>query len=198
MWVPHECYYHMFNKTDVNTCAAKLGINWIHHTGDSQIREVVSHVKFLNGSAASVTRYSKVSCGLARACAQRVLVNRCAAHDPRSASSPWTGLLTTCKCRTVSTTAWASGPRWISLGNVTFGRTTTPTWTAFTSQRATYAGAPCPALRTRYNTVLLQVSGFALPKALYWVAVEERRPSVFVMNTATAYASKHQVRVRLC
>lgn len=47
MWVPYTCYYHMFSKADLLTCAASWGDTWIHTFGDSQEREIPSHLKLI-------------------------------------------------------------------------------------------------------------------------------------------------------
>lgn len=36
--MPYDCYYHIYSKEDVLTCAKRAGINWIFQTGDSQTR----------------------------------------------------------------------------------------------------------------------------------------------------------------
>lgn len=60
VWVPHNCYHHLYSKTDMYGCASKLGIDWIHAMGDSQQREFVSVMKMINGSTDTVTSHSAV------------------------------------------------------------------------------------------------------------------------------------------
>jgi hypothetical protein len=44
VWVPYDCYYHVFNAHDLMKCTAKKGWKWIHIAGDSQVREVASNI----------------------------------------------------------------------------------------------------------------------------------------------------------
>lgn len=57
MWVPYDCYYHLYSKEDLYYCAAQDDVRWIHAMGDSQEREFVSMFKLVNGSTQSVTKY---------------------------------------------------------------------------------------------------------------------------------------------
>lgn len=60
VWVPYDCYHHLYSKTDIYGCASKLDIDWIHAMGDSQEREFVSVLKMVNGSVETVTPYIAV------------------------------------------------------------------------------------------------------------------------------------------
>ncbi len=62
VYVPHDCYHHLYSKNDFYGCSVKSGVNWIHAMGDSQEREVVSVIKMLNGSLTSTTKYIAVGC----------------------------------------------------------------------------------------------------------------------------------------
>jgi hypothetical protein len=60
MWVPYTCYYHMYSKHDLYTCANETGVNWIHVMGDSQEREFVSMLKKANGTLGIATKFFQV------------------------------------------------------------------------------------------------------------------------------------------
>ncbi len=60
IWVPHTCYYHLYDKQDLYTCAVKKDVDWIHAMGDSQEREFVSMLKMVNGSETTYTKYDSV------------------------------------------------------------------------------------------------------------------------------------------
>ena len=60
VWVPYDCYYHLYDKTDLYRCAAQENVGWIHAMGDSQEREFVSMLKQVNGSEITVTKYMSV------------------------------------------------------------------------------------------------------------------------------------------
>jgi hypothetical protein len=60
VWVPHDCYHHLYSKQDLYGCAAKTDVAWIHAMGDSQEREFVSVLKMINGSVTTVTPYIAV------------------------------------------------------------------------------------------------------------------------------------------
>jgi hypothetical protein len=63
VWVPYSCYYHLYSKEELYSCAAKKKVSWIHTQGDSQEREFVSMMKQLNGSSISQTKYDQVRLG---------------------------------------------------------------------------------------------------------------------------------------
>eukprot|EP01102_Stenamoeba_stenopodia_P012453 TRINITY_DN3946_c0_g1_i2.p1 TRINITY_DN3946_c0_g1~~TRINITY_DN3946_c0_g1_i2.p1 ORF type:complete len:287 (-),score=29.38 TRINITY_DN3946_c0_g1_i2:23-883(-) len=42
VWVPYDCYYHLFTPEELLFCAKKTGIKWIHVMGDSTSREVIA------------------------------------------------------------------------------------------------------------------------------------------------------------
>jgi hypothetical protein len=60
VWVPYACYYHLYSKEDLYSCASKKNVSWIHTQGDSQEREFVSMMKQVNGSKLTVTKYEFV------------------------------------------------------------------------------------------------------------------------------------------
>jgi hypothetical protein len=60
VFVPYDCYYHMYNRDDLNRCAAKEGVEWIHAMGDSQEREVIAMLKMINGSNHDATKFEQV------------------------------------------------------------------------------------------------------------------------------------------
>ena len=60
VWVPYDCYYHMYSEHDFYACAAKENVTWLHAMGDSQEREFMSHLQSLNGSAELVLKYQQV------------------------------------------------------------------------------------------------------------------------------------------
>lgn len=57
VWVPHDCYHHLYDKEDLYRCAAADDVSWIHAMGDSQERELVSMLKQVNGSLITATKY---------------------------------------------------------------------------------------------------------------------------------------------
>ena len=59
VWVPYDCYYHLYSRKDVYKCAADTGIDWIHTMGDSQEREFVAHMKMMNGSVEEATKFEQ-------------------------------------------------------------------------------------------------------------------------------------------
>jgi hypothetical protein len=59
VWVPYDCYYHLYSRDDVYNCAQKTGIDWIHTMGDSQEREFIAHMKMMNGSVTSTTKFEQ-------------------------------------------------------------------------------------------------------------------------------------------
>ncbi len=60
VWVPYTCYYHLYDKAALYSCAVKDDVKWIHAQGDSQEREFVSMLKTVNGSDATYTKYQAV------------------------------------------------------------------------------------------------------------------------------------------
>jgi DNA polymerase II small subunit/DNA polymerase delta subunit B len=62
VWVPYSCYYHLYSKEELYSCAAKKKVSWIHTQGDSQEREFVSMMKMTNNSVDGVEpgRYEEV------------------------------------------------------------------------------------------------------------------------------------------
>ena len=63
VWVPYDCYYHLYTRDDLYACAVRDNVGWIHSMGDSQEREFVSMYKQMNASWASFTKYQHVSRG---------------------------------------------------------------------------------------------------------------------------------------
>ena len=61
LYIPHDCYFHMFSKEDIYTCGGRDKVDWIHAMGDSQEREFVSMMKMVNGSTDTYTKYQAVS-----------------------------------------------------------------------------------------------------------------------------------------
>jgi hypothetical protein len=47
VWVPYDCYYHAYNRSDVLRCAEEKKISWIHVMGDSLSREHVGYLMTL-------------------------------------------------------------------------------------------------------------------------------------------------------
>jgi hypothetical protein len=81
VWVPYTCYYHLYSKEDLYSCASKKNVSWIHTQGDSQEREFVSMMKQVNGSKISQTKYEQVRFGWqVDDCHQSVTV-RCSCTD---------------------------------------------------------------------------------------------------------------------
>jgi hypothetical protein len=60
LWVPYDCYYHMYTREDMLECTAKENINWIHTMGDSQEREFVASMKTVNNDTGSATKFENV------------------------------------------------------------------------------------------------------------------------------------------
>ena len=44
LWVPHNCYYHIFSDSNVKACAASRSpqLQWLHTMGDLQMRSFVT------------------------------------------------------------------------------------------------------------------------------------------------------------
>jgi hypothetical protein len=61
VFVPYECYYHMYDKADLYRCAESNDIDWIVAMGDSQEREFVGMMKNYNGSQLPATKFASVS-----------------------------------------------------------------------------------------------------------------------------------------
>ena len=59
VWVPYDCYYHLYSREDAYACGEKTGIDWIHTMGDSQEREFVAHMKMMNGSVEEATKFEQ-------------------------------------------------------------------------------------------------------------------------------------------
>ncbi len=55
MWVPYTCYYHLYSRDDLYACAERTGVDWILTMGDSQEREFVAQLKFMNSSLQDTT-----------------------------------------------------------------------------------------------------------------------------------------------
>ena len=36
LWVPYDCYYHVFSQDDIGSCAASQQLQWLHVMGDEQ------------------------------------------------------------------------------------------------------------------------------------------------------------------
>jgi hypothetical protein len=69
VWVPYECYYHIYSKEDLYKCAAKDGVDWVLAMGDSQERELVALFKMLNGTVEAATKFEQVwSCAGSWSC----------------------------------------------------------------------------------------------------------------------------------
>ena len=47
VWVPYDCFYHAYNRSDVIRCAEEKNISWIHVMGDSLSREHVGYLMTL-------------------------------------------------------------------------------------------------------------------------------------------------------
>ena len=60
MWVPYDCYYHIYDKADLYRCAAETKTDWILTMGDSQEREFVAVMKNINGSMDDATKFEDV------------------------------------------------------------------------------------------------------------------------------------------
>ena len=60
MFVPYDCYYHLYNKDSLYQCAAATDVKWILTMGDSQEREFVGVMKNMNGSTHRATKFEWV------------------------------------------------------------------------------------------------------------------------------------------
>jgi hypothetical protein len=63
VFVPYDCYYHLYDREGLYRCAAETNTNWILSMGDSQEREFVAIMKNINGSMESATKFEEVSGG---------------------------------------------------------------------------------------------------------------------------------------
>jgi len=52
-WVPYNCYLHFYDPEDIQYCAEKKNIKWIHVLGDSQVREIPAIIMTMYGIADS-------------------------------------------------------------------------------------------------------------------------------------------------
>jgi hypothetical protein len=59
VWVPYDCYFHLYSRDDMYHCAASTGVDWIHAMGDSQQREFVAHLKMMNGTVEETTKFEQ-------------------------------------------------------------------------------------------------------------------------------------------
>lgn len=57
LWVPYNCYYHLYSRDDTYTCAKKTGVDWILTMGDSQEREFIAQLKMMNGTVQDTTKF---------------------------------------------------------------------------------------------------------------------------------------------
>ncbi len=60
MWVPFDCYYHLYDRDELYRCAAETDTKWILAMGDSQEREFVAIMKNINGSKEIATKFEEV------------------------------------------------------------------------------------------------------------------------------------------
>ncbi len=60
MYVPYDCYYHVYDKEALYKCADATHTDWIHAMGDSQEREFVAIMKTVNGSKEIATKFEDV------------------------------------------------------------------------------------------------------------------------------------------
>jgi hypothetical protein len=60
VYVPYDCYYHVYDREALYRCAAKTETEWIHAMGDSQEREFVAIFKNINGSREDATKFEDV------------------------------------------------------------------------------------------------------------------------------------------
>ncbi len=60
MYVPYDCYYHVYDKEALYKCAAETHTDWILAMGDSQEREFVAIMKNINGSLDDATKFEEV------------------------------------------------------------------------------------------------------------------------------------------
>lgn len=56
VFVPFECYYHLYTIADVSCCAAENNLRWTLVMGDSPVREIFGNMLNFNGST---ERYAK-------------------------------------------------------------------------------------------------------------------------------------------
>ncbi len=59
VWVPYDCYYHLYSRADTYTCANKTGVDWILTMGDSQEREFIAQLKMMNGSVQDTAKFEQ-------------------------------------------------------------------------------------------------------------------------------------------
>ncbi len=60
MFVPYDCYYHLYDRDGLYQCAAATNTKWIFTMGDSQEREFVGVMKNMNGSTHPATKFEHV------------------------------------------------------------------------------------------------------------------------------------------
>ena len=60
VWVPYDCYYHLYDQAGLYRCAAETKTDWIATMGDSQEREFVAIMKNTNGSKEIATKFEDV------------------------------------------------------------------------------------------------------------------------------------------
>lgn len=44
VWVPYDCYYHLYSCNDIAKCSAHTDLKWLLIQGDSQVRELLGHI----------------------------------------------------------------------------------------------------------------------------------------------------------
>jgi hypothetical protein len=59
IFVPYDCYYHLYSKENVYSCAQKTGVDWIHSVGDSQEREFVASFNMMNSSVVGAKKFEQ-------------------------------------------------------------------------------------------------------------------------------------------
>ena len=60
VFVPYDCYYHVYDREGLYRCAAETKTEWILTMGDSQEREFVAIMKNINGSHEDATKFEDV------------------------------------------------------------------------------------------------------------------------------------------
>ena len=63
VFVPYDCYYHVYDKAALYKCAAATNVSWVLAMGDSQEREFVAIMKNINGSLEDATKFEDVRGG---------------------------------------------------------------------------------------------------------------------------------------
>ena len=47
LWVPYDCYYHLYTASDVAACSASQQLSWIHAFGDVQLKGMMQQLSKL-------------------------------------------------------------------------------------------------------------------------------------------------------